>query len=190
MVASCHPTFLNFTFLDIPEATTSQSFTRSCTIYSRSEYTSLLLYAEVKSRGNTLIGTSFCVAKEATSVLPKKDYKIQKIIEDINFIPHLSYLSHILGVMNLCYCYLQGPGCNIVDFAIKLTILGVGKVRLASHKRLFDPRLVVFQLFVRNTEDLFCFAIAIAFFVLHPPYSALVWSNTCFCSFISHLHLL
>ena len=104
----------------------------------------------------------------------------------INFIPHLSYLSHILGVMIHCYCYLQGPGCNIVDFAIKLTALVVGKVRLASHKRLFDPRLVVFQLFTRNTEDLFCFEIAIAFFVLHPPYSALVWPNTCFCSFISH----
>ena len=62
----------------------------------------------------------------------------------------------------------------MVDFVIKLTILGVGKVRLASHKRLFDPRFVVFQLFVRNTEDLFCFAIAIAIFVLHLPYSALV----------------
>ena len=71
--------------------------------------------------------------------------------------------------MNLCYCFLQEPGCNIVDFAIKLTTLGVGKVWLASHKRLFDHRLVVFQLVVTNTEDLFCFAIAIAFFVLHPP---------------------
>ena len=123
----------------------------------------------MKSRGNALVGTSFCVANEAASVLPKKkDYEIQKILKDINFIPHLSYLSHILEVMNHCYCYLQGRGCNIVDFAIKLTILGVGKVRLASLKRLFDPRLVVFQLFVRNTEDLFCFVFAIAFFVLHP----------------------
>ena len=113
--------------------------------------------------------TSFCVAKEAASVLPKKDYKIQKILEDINFVPLLSYLSHILRVMNHCYCYLQRPGCNIVNFAIKLTILGVGKVRLASHKRPFDPQLVVFQLLLRNTEDFFCFAIAIAFFVLHPP---------------------
>ena len=126
--------------------------------------------------------------KSCFSSSKKKDYKIQKILKDVNFIFHLSYLSHILGVMHHCYCYLQGPGCNIVDCGIKLTILGVGKVRLASHKRLVNPRLVVFQLFVRNSEDLFCFAIA--FFVLHPRYSALVWSNTCFCSFISHLHVL
>ena len=105
--------------------------------------------------------------KKLLQFFQKKDHKIQKILKDINFIPHLSYLSHILGVMNHCYCYLQDPGCNIVDFAIKLTILRVGKVRIASHKRIFDPRLVIFQLFV-STEDLFCFAIAIAFFVVHP----------------------
>ena len=89
-------------YLDISEVTTSQSFARSCTIYSRSEYTSLLLYAEVKSRGNTLIGTYFCVAKEAASVLLKKDYEIRKILKDLNFVAHLSYLSHILAVMNHC----------------------------------------------------------------------------------------
>ena len=38
----------------------------------RSEYTSLLLCAEVRSRGNTLIGASFCVAKEAASALPNQ----------------------------------------------------------------------------------------------------------------------
>ena len=56
--------------------------------------------------------------------------------------------------MNHCMCYLQEPGSNIVNFAIKLTTSGVGKVRLASHRRLFDPREVDLQLFVRNTEDL------------------------------------
>ena len=40
-------------------------------------------------------------------------------------------------------------------------------MRLASHKRLFDPRLVVFQLFARNTEDLFGFAIAFLFYTPH-----------------------
>ena len=93
--------------------------------------------------------------------------KIQKILEDINFIFHFSHLSDILGVMNHCNCYLQGPGSNIVDFAIKLTTAGVGKVRLASHMRFLDPRDVALQLFVRSTEDFFCFAIA-----LTPPISS------------------
>ena len=86
-----------------------------------------------------------------------KDYKIQKILKDINFIFHLSYLSDILEAMNHCMCYLQGPESNIVNFAIKLTTSGEGKVQLASHKRLFDPREVALQLFVRNTEDLSLF---------------------------------
>ena len=80
----------------------------------------------------------FVLQKRLLQFFQTKDYKIQKILENINFIPHLSYLSDILGVMNHCNCYLQGPGSNIVDFAIKLT--GVGKVRLVSHMRLFDPR--------------------------------------------------
>ena len=67
--------------------------------------------------------------------------------------------------MNHCNCYLQEPESNIVDFAIKLTTSGVGKVRLASHKQLFDSRDVALYLFVRNTEDLFCFA-------LTPPISS------------------
>ena len=54
-----------------------------------------------------------------------KDYKIQKILEGINFNLHLSYLSDILGVLNQCNCYHQGPGSTIVDFAIKLTTSGV-----------------------------------------------------------------
>ena len=99
----------------------------------------------------------FGVAKETASGLPNKDYKIQKILEDINFILHLSYLSDILQEINRCMCYLQGSGSNIVDFASKLTTSGVGKVQLASHKRLFDPREIAFQLFVRNTEELFLF---------------------------------
>ena len=67
--------------------------------------------------------SSFCVAKEAASVLPNKrlqdsaDYTVQHI----NFILHLSYLSDILGVMNHDNCYIQGSESNIVDFAIKLT---------------------------------------------------------------------
>ena len=64
----------------------------------------------------------------------------QKILEDINFILHLSHLLDILGLINHCNCCLQGPGSNIVDFTIKLTTLGVGKVRLASHMWLFDPQ--------------------------------------------------
>ena len=69
--------------------------------------------------------------------------------------------------MNHCNCYLQELGSNIVDFAIKLTISGAGKVRLASHKRLFDPPDLALYIFVRNTEDLFRFAIA-----LSPPISS------------------
>ena len=77
---------------------------------------------------------SLCVAKEAASVFQTNDYKIQKILKGINLILHLSYLSDILGVglLNHCNCYLQGPGSNIVDFAIKSTTSRVRKVRLAS----------------------------------------------------------
>ena len=96
----------------------------------------------------------FVLQKKLLQLFQTKDYKIQKILEGIDFILHLSYLSDILGAMNHCNRYLQGSGCksNIDNFAIKLT--GVGKVRLASHMRLFDPRDVALQLFVRNTEDL------------------------------------
>ena len=60
----------------------------------------------------------FVLHKKLLQLFQTKDYKIQKILEDINFILHLSYLSDILEVMNNCNCYLQGPGSNIVDFAI------------------------------------------------------------------------
>ena len=100
----------------------------------------------------------FALQKKLLQFFQTKDYKIQKILEIITFIFHLFYLSDILGVMNHCTnCYLQGPGSNIVDFAIKLTTSGVSDMRLASHMRLFNPRDVVFQLFVRNTEELFLF---------------------------------
>ena len=99
----------------------------------------------------------FILQKTLLQFFQTKDYKIQKILEDINFILDLSYSSDILGVMDHCNCYLQGSGSNIVDFAMKLATSGVGKVRLASHKRLFDPRDVALQLFVRNTEDLVLF---------------------------------
>ena len=117
--------------------------------------------------------TSFCVAKEAALVLSYKrlqdsrGYTVQ--VQHINFILHLSCLSDILGVMNHYNCYIQGPRGNIVGFAIKLTTSGVGKVRLASQMRLFDPRSVALQFFVRNTEDLFLF---------------------CNCSYNPHFHLL
>ena len=81
----------------------------------------------------------FMLQKKLFQFFQTKDYKIRKILEDINFIRHLSYSLDILGVMNHCNCYLQWPASNIVGFAIKLTTSGVGKVRLASHKRLFDP---------------------------------------------------
>ena len=74
--------------------------------------------------------------------------------------------------MNHCNCYLQGPGSNIVDFTIKLT-LGVGKGRLVSHMRFFDSQDVALQLFVRNTEDLFAIA-------LTPPFPTLAWWKTFF----------
>ena len=106
--------------------------------------------------------------------LQTKDYKIAKSLDDRRFILHLSCLSKILAVTNHCNRYLQWPGSNIVDFAIKLTASGVGKVRLASHMRLFGPRDVARQLFWRNTEDLFCFAIALK--PLFPP----LWSKTYF----------
>ena len=136
-VSSCHPTFSNF-----PWISQKQLLRRALCEAApyRSKYTSLLRYTEVRSRGNTLKDALFCVAKEAASVFPNKNFKIQKILEDTNFILQLSYFSDILGVMNHSNCYLQGPGSNIVDFAIELTTSRVGKVRLASHVRLFDPR--------------------------------------------------
>ena len=82
----------------------------------------------------------FVLQKKLLQFFKTKDYKIQKILEVINFILHLFYLSDILEILNHCDCYLQGPGSNIVDFAIKLPTSGVGKVRLASHMRRFDPR--------------------------------------------------
>ena len=123
---------------------------------------------------------SFCVAKKADSVLPSKYYKIQKVLKGINFILHLSYLSDILGVMNHCNCYPQGPGSNIVDFAIKSTTSGVGKVRLASHTRLFDPRDAALQVLVRNTEDLFLFCNCTT---RTPISSSCVVEDFFFCSF-------
>ena len=99
----------------------------------------------------------FVLQKKLLQFFRRKDDKIRKILEDINFILHLSYLSDILGVMNHCNCYLQEPGSNIVDFAIKLTTSGVGKVRFASHSWLFVPRDVALQLFVKKAEDLFLF---------------------------------
>ena len=98
----------------------------------------------------------FVLQKKLLQFFQTKDYKIQTILEDINFILHLSYLSNILGVMNHCNCHIQRPENNIVDFAIKLTKSGESKMRLASHMRLFDPRNVALQL-----EDVFCFAIAL-----------------------------
>ena len=73
-------------------------------LHFRSEYTSLLLCTEVRSRGkwNTLIDASFCVAKEAASVLPNQRLQNAEDFKDINFILHLSYLSDILGVINHC----------------------------------------------------------------------------------------
>ena len=128
--------------------------------------------------------SSFSVAKEAASILANKtlqdsgDYTVQHI----HFILHLFYLSDILGVMNHYNCYIQGPGSNIVDFAIKLTTSRVGKVRLASRMRLFDPRNVALQLFVRKTEDLFLFCNCT---YEHPPFSSLAWSKTFFLVFDS-----
>ena len=39
-----------------------------------------------------------------------KDYKIQKILKDINFILHLSYLSDTWGVMNTVIVIFTGLG--------------------------------------------------------------------------------
>ena len=119
----------------------------------------------------------FVLHKKLLQFFQTKNYKIQKILEDINFILHLSYLSDSLGVVNNCNCYIQGPGSNIVDFAITLTTSGVGTVLLASHIRLFDPWDLVLQLFLRNIKDLFCFAI-----VLTPPISSSCVVENFFCS--------
>ena len=104
----------------------------------------------------------FVLQKKLLQFFQTKGYEIQKILEDTNFILQLSYLSDILGVMNRSNCYLHGPESNIVDFAIELTTSRMGKVRLASHMRLFDPRQVALQLFMKNTEDFF-FAIALTY---------------------------
>ena len=89
------------------------------------------------------------------------------------------------GSNELCNCYLHGPESNIVDFAIKLTASGVGTVRLAGHNRLYEPRDVALQLFVRNTENPFCFAIA-----LTNPISSSCVVKTFFCSFFPDLQRL
>ena len=78
----------------------------------------------------------FVLQQKLLQFFQTKDYKIQKVLE---FILHLFYLSDILGAMNHCNYYLQGPGSNIVDFTIKLTS-GEGKGRLVSHMRFFDPQ--------------------------------------------------
>ena len=80
--------------------------------------------------------------------------------------------------MNHCNCCLQEPGSNIVDFAIKLTTTGVGKVRLASHKQLFDPRNVALHLFGRDTENFFLFCKCTN---TRPPYFKLLCGRRLFC---------
>ena len=69
-VAICHPAFLTFH----PWTSQKQQPCKaSCEAAPyRSEHTSLLFYTKVRSRGNTLMDASFCVAKEAASVLPNK----------------------------------------------------------------------------------------------------------------------
>ena len=103
----------------------------------------------------------FVLQKKLLQFFQTKDYKIHTILEGIKLHSSPFYLSDILEVMNHCNCYLQGSGSksNVDDFGIKLT--GVGKVRLASHTRLFDPHDVALQLFATNTEDLFCFAVVL-----------------------------
>ena len=46
-------------------------------------YESIELCTKMRSRGNALKDASFCVAKEAASVLSNKSNKIQIIFEDI-----------------------------------------------------------------------------------------------------------
>ena len=168
--------------LDISAATTSQSFIRSCTIEIRIHVIAGSHGSEV-SREYPLWMRHFVLQKKLLQFFQTKDYKIQKILKDTNFILQLSYLSDILGVVNHSNCYLQKPWSNIVIFAIKLTTSRVGKVRLASHMRLFDPQDVVLQLFVRNAED--CFLQL----HLHPPFPVLVWSSgrRLFCCSLTHL---
>ena len=77
---------------------------------------------------------SFCVAKEAVSVLPNK--RLQKLEDFGSHKLHCAFppsLSDILEVMNHCNCYPEGPGSNIVDFTIILTLSGVGKVTVAVY---------------------------------------------------------
>ena len=96
----------------------------------------------------------FVLQKKLLQFFQTKDYKMQKILKGINFILHLFYLSDILGITNHCNCCLQGPGSNVVDFAVKFTTSRVGKVRLASHMRIFDSRVKNFQLLC--SRKLFC----------------------------------
>ena len=72
------------------------------------EYASLLLHREVTVglEGILLWMRLFVLQKKMLQFFQTKDYKIQKILEDLNFIRHLSYLSDILGVMDHCICYL------------------------------------------------------------------------------------
>ena len=76
---------------------------------------------------------SFCIAKEAASVLPNKrlqnseDFRRRKLHSS----PFL--FVRYFGCNEHCNCHLQRPGSNIVHFTIKLTTSGVCKVQLASH---------------------------------------------------------
>ena len=48
----------------------------------------------------------FALTKELLQFFQTKDHKFQKILEDENFIPHLTYLSDSFGIMNYFNCSL------------------------------------------------------------------------------------
>ena len=134
----------------------------------------------------------FVLQKKLLQFFQTKDYKIQKILEDINFILHLCYWSDILAVMNYRNCYFQGPRSNIVDFVIKFR----GEQNAARKPQAaFDPRDVALQLFMRNTEDLFLFCNCTytphfqvlcgrrLFLLFHPPFAFPVRLKTFFLLF-------
>ena len=78
---------------------------------------------------------SFCVAKEAASVFPNKrsqnsDFRRHKIHSlPILLVRHFGSNESLYRTR-----YLQGPGSNIVNFAIKLTKFAIRGVQSAARK--------------------------------------------------------
>ena len=110
----------------------------------------------------------FVLHKKLLQFFQTKDYKIQKILEDINFILHLFNLSDILEVMNNCNCYLQGPRSNIVDFAINWLHQGWAKCGSQAACSFLTPQTWLFSCLWETPRTFFVLQLH-----LHPHFQLL-----------------